>query len=281
MDRIAQGRSATLSQTIYVDGTATNPAPDSATVTITRADGTALVTSQAATDGGVGIFTYTLTPAQTTLLDTLTVAWTFTYGGQSQAITSYVEVAGGFLFTIAQARTVKPLDNTTLYTVAKIAEARTLAEQALEDACGVAFVPRYRRETVDGNGRDTLLLKPRPRSIRSLTVGGTAVTGTDLTAIVVKPTGELYRAAGWTLGNGNVVIGYEHGHDLPPLRVGRACLLLAKLFLVDGPFDDRATSISTEDGTFSLVTPGLRGSAFGIPEVDAVVQRYDLNVGVA
>ena len=50
------------------------------------------------------------------------------------------------LFTVAQARAMSPLADTVKYSTQKIIDARTLVETALEDACGVAFVPRYRRE---------------------------------------------------------------------------------------------------------------------------------------
>src|SRR5215217_5884268 len=103
MERIAQGRSATLTHTFYVDGVATNPSPDTATVAITRADGTALVPAGAVTDAGTGVVTLTLTPTETALLDTLKVTWTASFGGQSQGFTDYVEVAGGFLFSLSQA----------------------------------------------------------------------------------------------------------------------------------------------------------------------------------
>jgi hypothetical protein len=83
LQRIAQGRSATLTHTFLSGGVAADPIPDTATYTITRADGTTLAASSA-TEAGTGKVTVTLTPAQTALLDTLTVTWTATFGGQSQ-----------------------------------------------------------------------------------------------------------------------------------------------------------------------------------------------------
>jgi hypothetical protein len=283
MDRYLQSTAATLSVTFSVDGTGTNPSPDSATVTVTRADGTAVVTNAAATDAGTGVFTYTLTPAQTAQLDQLTVAWTATLNGVAQTLTTRAEIVGGFLFSIADARAVKPLENTTTFTTAKIVAARTLAEQALEDACGVAFVPRYTRETLTGYGATTLVARwPRVRTVRSATVDDTALTVGELADLKVLPSGEIYNPGRWTNGFASTVVAYEHGYDSPPLRVSRACLLLAKNWLVDGPIDDRATSLSTDDGIVTLATPGLRGSTFGIPEVEAVVQEYGgFRVGVA
>jgi hypothetical protein len=97
LQRIAQGRSATLTHTFLSGGVAADPIPDTATIAITRADGTVLAASSPATEAGTGKVTVTLTPAQTALLDTLTLTWTATFGGQSQPFVDYVEVAGGFI----------------------------------------------------------------------------------------------------------------------------------------------------------------------------------------
>jgi hypothetical protein len=282
LQRILRDRSATLTHTFYSDGVATNPSPDSATVTITNDAGVAVVTAAATTDTGTGTFSSTLTPAQVPDLDILSVAWTASFGGQSQVFTDIVEVVGGFLFSIAQARAVRPLDNATLYTTQAIVDMRTTVEQALEDACGVAFVPRYRRETFDGEGVLTLLAhQPRVTTVRSVSLDGTAIGASVLATVNGSTAGRLYYPSGWYAGYGNYVVAYEHGYEQPPLRMTQAALLLAKNWLVKGPIDDRTTAFSTEDGTFSLATPGMRGSTFGIPEVDAAVADYALRVPIA
>lgn len=281
LQRIMRANSATLTHTFYVDGVATNPAPDSATVTITRDDGTAVVTAQPTTDTGTGTVSYTVTPTQTANLDIWLVAWTATFGGQSQVFTDTVEIVGGFLFTIAQARAVKPLDNATAYPLAAIVETRTLVEQALEDACGVAFVPRYTREVFDGAGMSTLLAhRPLVTALRAVALDGAAVSTTDLATIHGNVNGRLYYPATWITGYGNYSVAYEHGYDRPPLRITQAALLLAKNWLVKGPIDDRTTAFSTEDGTYSLSTPGVRGSNTGIPEVDAAIMEYSMRAGI-
>lgn len=284
MQRIVKGLSATLQHTFYVDGVATNPTPDTATVTITRDDGTAVVTAQPATEAGTGVVSYTLTPAQTVPLDVLTVSWTATFGGQAQVFTDTVEVAGGVLFTIAQARALNALSNATTYPAAAIAEARTYVESELEHACGVAFVERYRRETVNGSGGVNLMLSmPRVTAVRSVTLDGAAITVGELADIAPGPGGSLYNPAGWTAGFSNYEVVYEHGYPDGAVRAAasQAALLWAKNHLVKGPIDDRTTAFSTEDGTFSMATPGIRGSVSGIPAVDAFIQRYSLNVCVA
>jgi hypothetical protein len=283
MQRIVRGLSATLTHTFQVDGVATDPSPDTATVTITRDDGTAVVTDAAATNAGTGIVSYTLTPAQTATLDILSVAWTATFGGQVQTFTDVVEVAGGVLFTIAEARALSALASAVTYPTAKIVDARTYVESELEQACGVAFVPRYGKVTVSGNGRSTFMLPPRLTAIRSVTLDGTSIGASALATIKVLPTGEVYYPSIWTAGYGNFVIAFEHGYSDGPERLAanRAALTWAKHELVQGPIDDRTTAFSTEDGTFSMSTPGIRGAITGIPAVDAFISRYSLNVAVA
>jgi hypothetical protein len=281
MQRIIQGQSATLRYTFYVDGVPTDPSPDTATVTITRDDGTDVVTASAATEAGTGVVTFAVTPLMTVDLDRWTVGWTATVGGQSQTFTEIVEVAGGVLFTLAQARAMLPLNNTVTYTSAMVLEARTMVESALEDACGVAFVPRYDRRVFSGSGRTTMLLPPRTRAIRLVSDDGTDIGISGLASMRFLPTGELYYPSVWSWGYGNLEIAFEHGYDYPPPRVSQAALLWCKNFLVKGPVDDRMTSIVSEDGTFALSTPGMRGAMVGIPEVDAVIQQYSMVVGIA
>jgi hypothetical protein len=280
MQRIVRGLSATLSHTFYSDGVATDPSPATATVTITRDDGTAVVTAQAATRTSAGVFTYTITPAENALLDTLTVAWTATFGGQAQTFTDTVEVAGGVLFTIAQAQAQSGLATKT---AAEITAARTYVEAELEQACGVAFVPRYSKVTLSGNGRSTLLLPPRTTAIRSVSLDGVAVAQSYLDTMRLLPSGELYYPSWWSSGYGNYVVAFEHGYSDGAERMAatQAALTWAKSHLVSGPIDDRATQQIGEFGTVNLATPGMFGSVSGIPAVDSFIKRYSLNVCVA
>jgi hypothetical protein len=269
MDRVKQGTAVAIANTWYTDGAVADPG--TVTVGITSDDGTILVAPGTATMGtGAASRTFNLTALDTALLDILTVTWVSTLQGPD---TSIIEIVGDFLFTIAQARAMAPLSNTTIYPTARIAEVRTLVETSLEDACGVAFVPRYRREAVNGSGGTKLVLsRPRVIAIRSVLLGGVVTSFID---IVPSGPGVLYNPLGWTAGFGNYSIAYEHGYPTPPPMATRAALTWAKRFLVEGPIDDRATSMSSADGTFMLLTPGIRGSVSGIPVVDAFIQQYD------
>lgn len=274
MDRILKATEATPSAAFMVDGVAADPGV--VTVTITRENGTALVTAQPTGGTGTAARTYALSAVQSAALDVLTLDWTSASLG---TITTTVEIVGGFLFAIADARRLKPLDSETKYPTLDLEVARTLAEVALEDACGVAFVPRYGRERIDGaaNG-DVLLQNPRPLSVTAASDTGLAVA--DLSTLELYRDGRVYNPIMWSQGRHNVHITYTHGYPFPPPRVGRACLLLAKRFLVDSPVNDRAMSVTNNEVTEYLVTAGVRDAVFDIPECNAVVQQYGLNYGV-
>jgi hypothetical protein len=280
MQRIVRGRSATLTHTFYSSATATDPSPDSATVTITRADGTAVVTAASATEAGTGIVTYTVTPAQTALLDTWTVTWVATFGGQPQSFIDTVEVAGDTLFTLAEIRAVTPINDTVNYLTADIVDTRTAVEQAIEQACGVAFAGRYALERYSGDGSNVLQLNhPLPSSIRAVTITGTAFTAPQLADLTMAASGAIYSTLTYfTWGQNNIVVGYEHGYQEPPMEIRRAALLLAKMWLVGrrNPIDDRAVTFNAgaDGGTYSLAVPGRNGSSFGHPDIDVAVDRY-------
>jgi hypothetical protein len=279
MERVVKGRAFTLSKTFYSDGVAATPT-GTPTVALTRlSDGTTVATS-AVTGTGVGPYQVTVTAAANNLLDTLTVTWTATLSSQASTYTDTVEVAGDTLFTLAEIRTVTPINDTVAYSTADIIDVRTTVEQAIEQACGVAFVPRYALERYSGDGSNTLQLRhPLPTSIRSVTVIGTAFTAPQLADLTMAAGGAIYSTLTYfTWGQNNIVVGYEHGYQDPPMEIRRAALLLAKMWLVGrrNPIDDRAITFNAgaDGGTYSLAVPGRNGSSFGHPDIDVAVDRF-------
>lgn len=260
LTRVVAGRSATLTHTFESNGTPTDPSPDSATVTITRADGTVFVPAASVDNTGTGTASITLTPTELGSLDRLTVAWTVTIGGYPQTFTDTVEVAGGTVFTVAQARTAI---GDSAYDAAKIVEARTYAETELENAVGFALVPRYAFEAKDGSV-DPIVLRPYVRAIRSITAGGGALTTSDLAGLTYA--GGILRGYWWPRGYGNVLVGYEHGLETPPPGATRAALALALDYLGadDSSIHPRAESVTTVDGTLRL----RMGGQFGVAAAD-------------
>lgn len=279
LERILQNTPGTLSQQWYEDGAAVDPG--TVTLGITRADGTTLLAAGTGTSGtGSNPRTYSLNTTQTALLDRFTVTWTSTSKG---TLVSYVEVVGGFLFSLSEL-SAEVTGSTATYTAAEKAAARLYAETQLEQACGVAFVPRYELETLSGSGTSTLVLKwPRVRAVRSVvwTYNGveTALTSGDLSLLMRSSSG-FVSGYSWTAGY-DWRIGYEHGHDFPSPGASEAALVLAKHKLIRGPIDERATQRPSEFGPVNLATPGMFGSLFGIRVVDAFVTANNMNVGVA
>jgi hypothetical protein len=276
LERIQKATPGTLSQQWSEDGAVVDPG--TVTIGITKADGTVLVAGGTATSGtGTSPRTFNLTTTHTANLDRLQVTWTSSLKG---TLISYVEVVGGFLFGLAEIRGVTPINDTVSYLTADIADTRTAVEQAIEQACGVAFVPRYAFERYSGDGSTSLLLRrPLPSSVRSATIGGTALSAPQLADLTMATSGAIYSTlTTWTLGQNNIVVGYEHGFQDPPAEIRRAAVMLAKVWLVGrrNPIDDRAVTFNAgaDGGTYSLAVPGRNGSSFGHPDIDVAVDRY-------
>jgi hypothetical protein len=279
--RIARGVAASLSfQFTDASGAAAAPA-GTATVGITRADGTVLVAPGAATSGATTApRTYALTAANNLLLDLLTVTWTDSGDGSTN--TTLVEVVGGFYFSVLQARAAEPsLQDTAKYPTADVEARRREVEDEAEDICAAAFVPRYRRVTLHGSGDRSLTVPDTMlRTLRSVTVAGVAWSAGQLANVTLSDFGVLSLTTGtWPSGRGNIVVGYEHGYDRPPSGLAVAALtrLRSRLNLVKSDIPDRAERyVGTEGGVFALSMPGPGRT--GIPDVDAVYERYSLAV---
>jgi hypothetical protein len=240
---------------------------DAPRVTITRdSDGVAVVADIAATKREAGDevwFTVEISGTEIPQVDVLTAVWT----DGSSTYTTYAEVVGGFLTSIAAVK--KKLDENWPGDD-EFAGAREIASRSIEDACNVSFRPRYARATVAGSGSTRLLL-PRPQLLELLgiTVGGEPL---DISAIAVDSVGYLVGASPWR--QSELVVTYVHGYrnfpaaDLPVRDL--AAHLLAK-----DPTDwnERATAVSNELGSYTLVTPGVRGALFPLPSVNAFVEE--------
>lgn len=188
-------------------------------------------------------------------------------------------------FTTAEARAYPPLQDTAKYPDESIDAARQLAEQSIEDACGVAFVQRSETETLTGSGKRHLLLRwSRCTAVSAVTVNGTAYSSGQLATLVPLRDGRIYSPAWWPCGpnEGNVTVTYTHGYPdaALPLRVKRDAILLTRRWLVESPVDERTTQVSTEGGTISFLAAGAN-APFDIPELVALVELYGERVPFA
>jgi hypothetical protein len=267
----------TLSHTFYSGETPTD-AVGPVTVTVKRLDGTT-VTSGAATGMGSGVYDFEL-PEQAEL-DTLTVDWSGLVGGATVVVRDVVEVVGGFLFGLAEAR--EELRLPASFDTATLVAKRTSVEYEAEDIAGVAFVPRFKRRLFDGTGTQELCVPDvELRVVRAASVaptaGGvfTALTVGEVAEVAAQPEGVLVRDDGstWPRGHRNVIVEYEHGMDMPPVTVRDAAVLRlrSKLSETRTQIPDRAISFTVaEGGVYRLTTAGRRST--GYSEVDAAYQR--------
>lgn len=187
-------------------------------------------------------------------------------------------------FTVAEARAQESaLLDATKYPDATITTMRLAVEEALERACGVAFVPRTatdERHDGPGTGIDLLLEWPRPSAVTAASVDGTALDAAGIAELIAYSDGRVYRPAGWGSTRGGVLITYTHGYAVIPGRVKRAAIQLTKRFLVATPVSDRATSIIQDGSTQFFVTAGVRGAITDVPEANAIIAQYGVNASV-
>lgn len=293
-EQVLVGTPATLTGKFYdQDGELAEPT-GTITATVTGADGTVVLAAGTATTAGTtGVRTVSLTAAQNSRLDLLTVEWT----NGTTTRTTTVEVVGGYY---ASVRTIREADDvladTRKYPAALIVEARRRVESEFEDLCGVSFVPRYRRWRTSGKGThalhlpDTMLRKVRKVRDYGLGLSPTSYydfTATELAAIPADSQGIAWRTDGffYSRGTDNVVIDYEHGYDRPPSDLDSAFMLRVRDVLNrhNRGVPDRATTFTSDvGGTYSLLVAGRGGSLTGIPDVDVVLKRYSMRLdGIA
>jgi hypothetical protein len=279
--RAIRNQPASLAASFYNDETLVS-ADGAVTVNIAKADGTTLVAADTATPAGTGSYTYSLSPQA--VLNYLTVTWSGTFSGTARSVVTYCEIRGNEIFTLAEARASdSSLADTLKYPTALLKEVRAEVEDEFEKITNCSFVPKYKRLTRDGTGTERMILKERRiRKVIAGSIYGVALTSNELASITSDLSGQVVRtdAGFWTSGYKNVVLEIEYGFDVPPADVRKAALVRVRSRVQEtrNGTPDRATSItSPEGGTFALATPGRAGSETGIPDVDAVLARYNLN----
>lgn len=282
--QVQTGFTATIEARFYADGVlADDGAP---TIGITRADGTVLVApGTATTSGGIGIRRYTL-PAQAEV-NLLKATWT----GATQTVVTWVEIVGDILYTLAALRAVKvagtlAFADTTLFPNQTLLDRRAEVTDDFEKRTGWSFIPRFARQTLDGDGRSELILDHLKCSkLLSVTVDGVAQTLSDF---VLDRSGVLT----WTNGRfpttkrQNVVVEVVHGWDRPPAVISSAGLARTAMLLQPSQFNG-AVTVTTPDGAsyqYSQAGQSFAGGGrryYGQPDVDAVLSDPAYNASSA
>lgn len=284
--RILRGTAGMLEVTVCVDGTATDPTV--ASVAVADEAGNSVSVGPASIAGSnSGRVTASL--ASTSQVANLEATWTLTVGGISQSFTTNHRIIGDWLFTEADARAFdgNAMASATTYPDALLRAARDRITESFEDVTRVPWGLSYSREIRDGTGNTELWLwGNRVESLRSVSYrlrgqsAWTAFTAAELADVMVEPNGRLTRETlgAFYYGKRNIAIEYEHGWQPIPEEVKRAALWLLKDQLCGSDLPRNAISQSDQLGTFTLSVPGLRGSYYGLPQVDEVVKRYTLRI---
>lgn len=280
--RILAGTRGELRVTIYQDGDPVDLSVFS--VVLTNADTAATITpATAVAEESTGKLLQVLSGSETATPQRIKAVWTATAGAQVHTFTTYHEIVGDVLFTIAEARAFdkETLADATVYTQAAILEARDTIWEAFEDICGVRFGTAGTRETLDGNATGIIwLANPQAQSVSAAatrsTTTWTALTATELADLFLSPNGRLVRETlgSWPSGSRNIRVDYTHGHARVPNEIRRAALVVLRDQLPGTNLTSRALSQSNEFGTFRIAAPGERGKWFGIPLVDEALARY-------
>jgi hypothetical protein len=287
--RVVAGTAASLSWQL-IDGTGEPANPGTVTVTVTRADGTVIVTGGATGGATTAARTYALTAAQTATLDRLTAQWIVS---SVVLATTEIDVVSAPWFSNAELRAAEiSVASTSDFTAATITTARLQAEAFLERACNRRFVPGYDYITIPGNPSSKLILPGVDiRTIRSAALyddpSSTAtetLSATEIAAIPDSPSGVIERYSG-TWDARWVKIGFEHGMIAPPLDMKRAAMLLCRhvLHKPTTHIPDNATSMQSDMGWSAiLVTAGVRGAHTSLPTVNEAIAAWTFHrVGIA
>lgn len=271
----------TLTETWYVNGTATDVG--TVTIGIVDTDGNEVVAPGTATASAVaGVYTFEL-PVQTEVKE-LVITWT---DDDDQYQVEMLSVIGGWLFTEAGLRAYYGADlaSATAFTDAAIMVARDRITEEFEEICGVSFVPKYRRQTLLGNGTSMIQAdRYRIQEVLASTINGTTQTASDLTAHPTLPyiNHKTSQFTAPTAANPyNVTVSYRHGWDSPPGDIVRAAMALARHQLIKDSTGAGVpeTASSWSDGTGQYVSYAANDQTmrwYGLPPVDNALRRYNL-----
>ena len=280
MDRLLAGTAGTVA--IVTRGPDGLPLDATGDVTATVRDGAGLqVQTGVAIRTAPGTYQITVPAAITLLLDQYAVTWQGTFAGSANTYVTHFSTVGGFMFSTAELRAAfEELASAAKYPEASLQSARREVEDSIQVYCGASFVPRARRAVLSGDGSPSLVVPDLwPRVVKSAYVGGVPLTGAELADLAPDETGIVIRASlgTWSAGTRNVSIHYEYGWLEPPADLRWAAIQAARGYVVRNPVPQRALSESTDVGVVRFAIAG-RDGCFGVPDADAVIDRYRFRV---
>lgn len=270
MARVLKGRSLNLTHSFLEDETPLTVGP--VAVTLSDLDGTTVAGPTAATTNDQQVWTVSF-PRQP--LGVYTATW----DGDSAVDETPIEVVGGFLFSVPDARRSDDyLSDADAFPAAEIAHYREVAEAEFEKITGRSFTTRIKTVTYVADNTPILLdLIPDSQAVESVSVNGEPVE--DVSGYRVSRLGKITAPACFRDGD-LVTATVRYGFPAPPPDVARVGMVRVRALLAaeSSGIPDRATTWQPQEGgTFRLATAGQGKWRTGIPEVDSTLSGYRLD----
>lgn len=277
--RVIKGRPLTLSHTFLDDDEETPLTLSAVSVTLVDAEGVEGV-PVSATGGELGVWSVSF-PTQP--LGVYRVVW----DGGTVTDDTTVEVVGGFLFTVPEARNSDDyLSDSAAFPAAEIIAYREVVESEFQDITARSFTPRVKHVDFvsDGSGEFVALI-PDAQEVEAVWVNGDPVA--DISVWRVNRLGKVtcpVATAQTPVEGDSVRVRVRYGYATPPADIKRVGMVRLRALMAaeSSGIPDRATTWQPEEGgTFRLATPGSGPWETGIPEVDAALKRYTLDTVLA
>lgn len=245
------------------------------TCAVAREDGTALTAATvSAVSGEPGVYSAAITTTHTSRLDVLTLTWVGTVTGQQQTYVQTVEVVGAHYCTLPEIRGRRDLEDTRKYPTTELKRVRDAWADRIEDAAGVAFVPRYHRDTIDGDGSCRLALSQiLPTALIAVTIDGVAQS---LTGFTLDDAGAIRTTSVFPYSSTprNIEVQYEHGYPACPGDIREEYVKAVRGELLgnyrSAPNDALSTTVDGVTVRFGTPNPA-EGRPTGIMGLDAVI----------
>lgn len=260
--------------TVGIDEETLANATAGVSLSVTRADGTALTAVTAAVNNGtIGLYNLDLSATvHLTRTDVLDCVLTYDVAAATRREAFQLRVVGGRFFGLRELRQMQGLDSATQFAPADLAAARDIAEEFVEDFTAQAWVPRVDVVRINTTSSGYFLPYLPVRSLVRLLVDDVALVAADAS---VDQSGRLTLPDGASAPSTDMLVEFEHGEAVPPSDLAQATKRLARhiLFSGDSSIPDRARMMVTDWGTFALDIASEEKPT-GLPEVDSVLRRY-------
>jgi hypothetical protein len=258
------------------------------TIAVVDGDGNVVTGVSAVSTPSTGVYAATLPPQ--TVLDVLSVTWSYTVGGVARTTRDVVVVTGSRVASLYFYR-----QDTELAAITDAATFGALLDAVddwFESALGYAPVETPLRYTFDAIGGKSLRVPGAAYPVSALAIadGVTILTQPDLDDLTVVNGAFEFSYAGsqdiiygcatrqWSPGRKTVWIthaGPPEWNGIVPADLQRAARTLARYTARGSNYPERARMVQTEGAMITFSTPSTDRPT-GLPEVDGAITRYRL-----